>query len=679
MQVSENIRDFVVVENENDMLFGTFMRNNKVDFKLSEDFISKYKDKQPNWGDLGYITYKRTYSRVKEDGKNEEFWETVRRVVEGVYSIQKSHCIRSGLTWRDNKAQKSAQTMFEKIWNFKMSPPGRGLWMMGTDFVKKRGSMALNNCGFVSTEHIEGEAHIPFIFMMDSLMLGVGVGFDTKGADKIMVIPPDEGTFTFVVPDSREGWCQGLALVLKAFFDGKQIPTFDFSEVRPAGEPIKSFGGVASGPEPLDNLYKSVEKLLRGRLFDTLSSTDIVDIMNMIGKCVIAGNVRRSAEIALGEPEDIDYVTMKDHKLFPVECKSHRWASNNSVIVDPTEGFDYTNIADSISFNGEPGIVWLINANKYSRMKDKPDYKDQNAKGVNPCGEQTLESYELCCLVETYPSNHDSYYEYEETLKFAYLYAKTVTLVNTHWNKVNEVMGRNRRIGTSMSGIMEAINRHGRRKFIQWCEDGYEYLKDLDNIYSNWLCVPKSKKITTVKPSGTVSLLAGVSPGIHYPHSEYYIRRIRIAKNSKLIPILRDANYNIEDAETGEPNMFVVDFYIHEKNFERGKKDVSMWEQLMNAADLQKHWSDNQVSITVTFNKDESKHLAYALECFEDKLKSVSFLPLSDHKYNQAPYEEITKEQYEELTSKLKPLNLNSLSEQSRGVLGCDGDYCSIP
>lgn len=799
---SSEIKDLVCAElssmglDKHKALFG----EEKHRFWLDNKFIEQFKHKQPEWGPIGYITYKRTYSRVKKDGGKEEFWETVKRVVEGCYSSQKTHCVKLGLPWDEEKEQKSAQTMFKKIWEFKFLPPGRGLWIMGTEFTYRHGSMALNNCGFVSTNDIDVKNTKPFEFVMDALMLGVGVGFDTKGAGKMMIKEP-KGTFVFQVPDNREGWVEGLKYMLNAFFEGGPLPSYDFSLVRPKGSPIRGFGGIASGPGPLTNMYEDVKNILANRIGRGITSVDIVDIMNLIGRCVVAGNVRRSAEIAIGDPNDHDYVTMKDFDLYAVECRDRRWASNNSVFVDPHEGFDYSELAKSIVKNGEPGIVWLKNSRDYSRMSREPDYKDKDVMGVNPCfagheclwtsddyksfeeldgkqvevmtpygfvdgkvwstgirttitltfddgstltltpdhklktserksiraedtlgktllsmvrnkkvvnitsgkkqkvydfsapdvhwgfvngivaancGEQSLESFELCCLSELFPSRHNSYEEFEDTLKYAYLYGKSVTLVNTHWKETNAIMLKNRRIGTSLSGIIDTIVKIGRREFLNWCDKGYKFLEGLDVKYSSRFCVPQSIKRTTVKPSGTVSLLPGVSPGIHYPHSKYYIRRMRIANDSALIPMLKGAGYHMEPIETGEQTMMVVEFPIKENNFERGKFDVTMWEQIQNAIDFQKYWSDNQVSITVSFKKEEAPQIKYALEVAEDKLKSISFLPLLEHGYKQAPYEEITEEKYNELTSKLKPIDFDGYSERASGVSHCDSDRCDI-
>ena len=676
---TNHIRELVCVEltqrglNKYRNLFARAINLEAISFKLDEDFIIKFKGKQPDWGPLGHITYKRTYARfIEEKGRKEEFWETIRRVVEGCYSIQKEHCMTLSLPWSDSKAQRSAQKMYQKIWDFKFLPPGRGLWMMGTEFIARHGSMSLNNCGFASTEDIDLKYSKAFEFVMDALMLGVGVGFDTKGAGKIIIKKPSEESLTFQIPDSREGWVEALRIVLEAFFLGKPVPEFDYSLIRPAGKPIRGFGGIASGPDPLKDMLTNIQKILEARIGQKILSLDILDTMNLIGKCVVAGNVRRSAEIALGDAADFDFITSKqdEKKLY-----SHRWASNNSVFA--VKGLDYSFIADQIAVNGEPGVFWLDNAKAYSRMGDKPDYKDKKAAGVNPCGEQTLESFELCCLVETFPSRHESYEEFQETLKFAYLYSKSVTLVNTHWQETNAVMLKNRRMGVSQTGIIEAFVKIGRRTVLEWCKKGYEYLQSLDEQYSDWLCIPKSIKITTVKPSGTVSLLPGVPPGIHYPHSEYYIRRIRISKNSDLIAPIKKAGYFVED-DLYSPNTIVVEFPVHEQYFVRSKNEVSIWEQAENAADYQRYWSDNQVSITITFQPHEANQIKYVLECFEDKLKSASFLPIKEHGYKQAPYEEITKEKYEEMKSKVNLLFLDKTKDRAIGEKFCDADRCEI-
>jgi intein/homing endonuclease len=390
-----------------------------------------------------------------------------------------------------------------------------------------------------------------------------------------------------------------------------------------------------------------------------------------------------SAEIAIGDWNDHEYVTMKDYNKHPVEMQSHRWASNNSVFAVAGET-NYAQFETSIALNGEPGLVWLDHMRDYSRMKDEPDYKDEKAVGTNPCGEQTLESGELCCLVETFPSLHDSYEEYKETLKYAYLYAKSVTLIPTHWPETNAVLLKNRRIGLSQSGIIDAFVKHGRHHVLHtWCDQGYKYIENLDKIYSDWLCIPRSKKMTSVKPSGSVSLLAGVSPGIHYPHAEYYIRRIRVASNSPLVKAMRDVGYDVQFDVYGandeeRQRTSVISFPIHERNFSKRKEDVSIWEQVKNTVDYQKYWADNNVSVTVTFKEEEANQIASVLYAFENELKSISFLPISKHGYAMAPYQEVSKEEYEAMVSKItgKP-DFSLYLDGPAGSKFCDGENCT--
>jgi hypothetical protein len=308
-------------------------------------------------------------------------------------------------------------------------------------------------------------------------------------------------------------------------------------------------------------------------------------------------------------------------------------------------------------------------------MGREPDYKDELALGVNPCSEQTLEDKELCCLAEVFPSNHESYEELERTLKYCYLYTKTVTLVPTHNEDTNAVMLRNRRIGVSLTGIVQAMKKFGRRKFFEYCNLGYEHLRSRDRQYSRWLCVPESIKITSVKPSGTVSLLPGVTPGIHFPHSEFYWRVIRFASNSSLLGSLREAGYRAVEV-AGEDNTTAVYFPVREQLFDRGKDEVTMWEQLELAAQMQEYWADNQVSITVTFKPEEAADIPRALELYETRLKSVSFLPIKDHGYTHAPYQKITEDEYHDAIENIHFKKLEGEHEVTE--VFCDGDRCVI-
>lgn len=647
-------------------------------FALDEAFLQPFQTRRPDWGPLGYVTFKRTYARVAdhETGRTEEWWEALRRVVEGCYTIQMNHCRHFRLPWNAAKAQRSAQEMFRLMWDFKFLPPGRGLWMMGTDYIYLRGSAPLNNCAFVSTEEIEYSFSEPFCFLMDMSMMGVGVAFDTKGAGKLDVAAPQIQDRVHFVEDSKEGWVEIVRLVLDAYAgQGARPREIDYSLVRPAGSPIKTFGGVAPGPQPLIDCIANIDKILAPRAGQTISSTDITDLMNVIGKCVVSGGVRRTAELALGDPRDQDYLTLKDPELHGDKLMEWRWASNNSVSAEP--GMDYDALGKQTAKNGEPGYFWLDNAKAFGRLKDGADWADAKVAGTNPCGEQSLESYEICNLVETFPSRHESFEDYRRTLKYAYLYAKTVTLIPTHNERTNAIMLRNRRIGLSQSGIVESFERHGKRAHFQWCDEGYEYIRRLDKIYASWLCIPESIKRTSVKPSGTVSLLPGVSPGIHYPHSKFYYRTIRLDKSSPLAEPLRKAGHRIEESVYGD-NTWVVYFPVREKFFNRSKTEVSIWEQVENVAQMQYYWADNQVSVTVTFRPEEAGDIPRILELYETRLKSISFLPLTDHSYPQAPYQEITEETFLAASAKLQPVVFGELNTDELQDMFCDSEKCVV-
>ncbi len=665
-------------------------------FKLDEDFIQQYADITPDFGynGLGLLTYYRTYSRLKADGTNEQWFETVRRVVEGAYTLQKEHIQNNELGWNNRKAQQSAQEMYDRIFKMKFIPPGRMLWALGTDIIHtKRVGQALFNCAFVSTENMGkslDEAIKPFAFMMDMSMVGVGVGFDVEGAKKIEVNKPDSHhTENFVIPDSREGWVMSLEKLLFSYFaknfgfNKTNAVAFNYEEIRPAGLPIKGFGGTSSGPAPLIKMHEQIREVLDNLDGKPVTITAITDIMNMIGQCVVAGNVRRTAQIALGKLNNTEYRKLKDYRWNNEKgtyegTMAHRaawgWASNNSVLVDINS--DFEEVARQTAINGEPGYVFMDNIRNFSRMCDPADYKDKKAKGTNPCGEQTLESYELCCLVETFPSRAESKEDYIRTLKFAYLLGKTATLVNTTWHETNRVQKRNRRIGTSVSGITNFIEKHSLETLRVWLDSGYKEIQRWDDIYSSWLCVPKSIKTTSVKPSGTVSLLAGVNPGCHFPEFDYYIRRVRIAKSSTLIPSLVEAGFKIED-DVVDPSSAVVEFPVHNEG--KSLKDVTIWEQVALAVFLQKYWSDNQVSCTVTFRPEESSQIKTVLDYFKYDMKAISFLPkLELGAYAQMPYEAITKEVYEASIKKIKTITFKNISEDVEAEKFCTTDKCLI-
>ena len=314
-------------------------------FSLSPSFIDSYKNKPTSFGynGLGEVVYQRTYSRMLQDGTTPEQWyQTIARVVNGTYGMQKKWITRQDLEWDELRAQKSAERMYELMFDMKFLPPGRGLWAMGTPITEDRELYsALNNCAFVSTGSQSNDSGddpsddssdesnkkdnpaAPFLFLMDASMLGVGVGFDTLAAGNLHVYSPTRNkNEVYIVPDSREGWVESLSILLNAYLKKNQtIPSFDYTQIRPAGAPIHGFGGISAGSCVLKELHSSIDECLSMNINSKMTITTVVDIMNLIGKCVVSGNVRRTAEIAFGDPYSEEYIDLKNYDKNPSRSK----------------------------------------------------------------------------------------------------------------------------------------------------------------------------------------------------------------------------------------------------------------------------------------------------------------------------------------------------------------------
>ena len=669
-------------------------------FRVSDEFLNGYRTKNAPFGyrdaggnSVGEITFLRTYSRLKEDGTKETWVDVCERVINGMYSLQKDHCKTNRLPWNDTKAQASAKEAFDRLFNLKWTPPGRGLWVMGTPLVNvQKNSAALQNCAFVSTsEMTKNNPARPFAFLMEASMLGVGVGFNDKGADKDFTIYEpivSDVPNVYVVPDTREGWVESVTLAINSYLKADQdAVVFDYSLVRPLGAPIKTFGGTAAGHEPLERLHNYIVKIFSDRAGEKVTRKDIADIGNLIGVCVVSGNVRRSAELLIGRIDDEEFLNLKNADVFP-ERNSYDpatpgwgWMSNNSV--ETSVGTDLSRIVDGIARNGEPGVIWLDMSRKYGRLADPANNKDWRVAGYNPCAEQSLESYECCTLVETYLNRHENLEDYKRTLKFAYLYAKTVTLLPTHWEETNAIMQRNRRIGTSMSGVANFADRVGLPVLREWMDTGYNTIKNYDVTYSEWLGIRESIKMTTVKPSGTVSILAGESPGVHWtPGGKYFDRAIRFANEDPMLPLFKMANYRVEPASESPQSTSVVFFPI-KSDAERAERDVTIFEKMSLAAVAQRYWSDNSVSVTISFDPEtESEHVGTVLHMYDGQLKTVSFLPSGNATYPQMPYTQITEEKYNEASMNLFPIDFTGvyggLAADAIGEAYCTTDACEI-
>ena len=642
-------------------------------FQLDHSFKNQIRKKPVRWGFpsgpnfLGEIVFHRTYSRwLHEYNRNEVWDDVITRVINGTFRLMEEHIRDNNIYWEDWHAQKIAQEMYQQIREMKFLPPGRGLWCMGTAVTEERGLYAAtNNCAFLSTKNLKVDLHRPFCILMDMSMLGVGVGFDTYGSLEIK--RPKKKKITFTIPDTREGWVLSLEKLLLSYFNGTETVEFDYSKIRRQGLPLRCFGGLSSGPKPLMELHARIKELLAR--VKVIRDLEITDIMNMIGCCVVAGNVRRTAEMAIGGANIVEF---KDYEKY-IYRKDWGWASNNSEL-GCSGHIDYSRMIPYIKKNGEPGIIWLNNIQQYGRMNGKIDNRDYRAEGCNPCGEQSLEPYELCCLVENFPFHASNGQDFARTIKNSYLYAKTITLGMTPWPETNRVMLRNRRIGCSLSGLQQFIAVHGIAHTKDWLHRAYDEIQHWDRIYSDWFCVPKSIKTTSIKPSGTVSLLAGATPGGQWPIANFGIKNLRVAANSPWIKVFASAGYEVEPSVTDNSSA-VVSIPYRSSYPVREESEVSMWEQLEMAAFLQKEWSDNQVSCTVTFNQDDD--IAAALQYYQYRLKAISFLPRLTDVYPQMPYVKINESDYHRMSEKLKVIDFKGLRPEEEDAF-CTTSSCEI-
>lgn len=737
-------------------------------FRLDPLFLAQYDGLTPEWGPLGAITFARTYPRFRYDlDRFETPAEVFARCVEAVMGTLHYRADMSDEHWSRDKAQRDGQEMFRRMWALKLLPAGRGLANLGTDAMLYKGAMCLNNCQFVSTETIEADIAVPFCDIMDGLMLGTGVGFDLRGAEhNLPVLAPVEVDESHVIEDTREGWVLAVARLLRAFRGLATLPRhWDTSRLRRKGEPLRTFGGVSSGPGPLIDLLRTLTGLYASRIGRTVDAEVIVDTANVIGRCVVAGGVRRSSEIAIGPmsgPGSDTFAGLKDpsgltalyirqgaveasipevaalddvlrvlrerqaaHSVLSpdfgllqdeidrasldrkalcasspewlavdAEINAHplrawRWASNNSVTAEV--GADYTEIGRRIGTNGEPGVLWLDNVKRFGRMADgdltRPRYvtpdmipglRADAACGANPCGEIALESGELCNLIEVFPGRHADVGDWLKSLKYAYFIGKAVSDLPMHNPRSMAPQQKNRRLGISISGIAEWYQRIGMDRMCEALDKGYRYLRSLDRLYSGWLGLPESVRMTTVKPSGTVSLLAGVEGGMRFPEAPFCARAIRIHDTSPLIDRLTTAGYRIEP-DRYAPATVVAFFPMRDTRVGRYANEVSVWEQARIQVALQRYWSDNMVSATWMFRKHEAGDIAKVLAAHDRDLKGMSALPYDGHSYAQPPYAPITEREHDTMVSRTRPLDLVNLGAvRDSEERFCDSGVCSL-
>lgn len=632
------------------------------------------KEVKTPWGEIGYIVFKRTYARrLKEDdpdSKTEEFWQVIERELE---ACKKQ--LKVGFTPEEEEQYAKYRL------GLKFSTAGRFMWQLGTKTVDKLGLPSLQNCAFVTVN----QPIRPFTWAFEMLMLGSGVGFNIQKENvyqlpklkgKIKVERKDTNDADFLVPDSREGWVKLLGKLLKAHFYGGEGFTYSTVCVRGKGAPIKGFGGTASGPEELCWGINEIHKILNSRSGKKLRPIDCLDIMNIIGYIVVSGNVRRSAEIAIGDYDDVDFLKAKRWDLGSIP--NWRAMSNNS-IYSPKNIDDLPKEFWDTYEQGEPYGLINLELSKSVGRTGETQYPDVEVEGFNPCAEQSLANFETCCLSEVYLPNITSYEELVDVLKYTYRVNKHSLSLHCSLKETENIVHKNMRMGIGMTGVLQATDEQR-----SWLSKAYDFLRGYDKWYSGEKGFPTSIKLTTIKPSGTLSLLGGVTPGVHpSPAGPYYYRRVRMSTNSPLIELCKSHGYHVEPAiefdGSNSKTTMVVTFPCKIGENVPVESNFTYEQQLDMVRQMQKDWSDNSVSCTVYYKKDDLSAIKeYLKKYFLTEIKSVSFLLSQGHGFKQAPYETITKEQYEKSIVGLKPITSVTISEDSFDVVDCVTGACPI-
>lgn len=612
-----------------------------------------------DWSNLAKIVTRRTYAR-RDHGYLENWDQIVERAIEGNVRGR-------------NVTESEIKQLLRLAKERKAIPAGRGLWFSGTDAHARLGGVALNNCWFATTEDWNN-----FVIIADLLMLGGGVGASVehkfvsklpKVKKDVSVIDKPSKDADFIIPDSREGWCELIRRLMESFFVTGKSFTYSTVCLRGQGEPIRGFGGWASGPVPLTRFVSHVQKILSVRGGKHVRPIDAADIITSIGELVVSGNVRRSAILIMGDPWDKEYLQAKRWDLGVVP--SYRAYANFSVVVDDTD--DLHPLFWKTFEAGEAfGIVNRKAIQKYGRMGE---LKKDTAEGTNPCAEATLEAFEPCNLQEIALPNIENEDEFILAAQLMHRYGKRVTLERYHHPQIQEVVDRNRRIGTGVTGCLASPLFRA-----ETLDRAYAAIQKENRDYSQELGIPQSIRTTVIKPSGTVSKVLDMDgfEGIHPAYSRFIIQRVRFASNDPLTPVLRSAGHNIEALKrldgTVDHNTLVVDFYVQAPDgFPVADEGFTTWDQLKAVQLAQKHWADQSVSASVYYKRLDIPDIKQWMAKNISEIKTISFLAHSEHGFLQAPKEAITQEQFAKLSAKVKPIDFESIGDGEMESQECAG------
>jgi len=576
-----------------------------------------------------------------------------------------------------------ADDVNKSIHNLDVMPSMRCLMTAGPAL--ERDEIAGYNCSFVAIDSPKAFDEVMYI-----LMCGTGVGFSVERqfTNNLPSIAEEfhETDTTIRVKDSRIGWASAYRELISLLYSGR-LPKWDTSGIRPAGTRLKTFGGRASGPKPLEDLFSFTVHTFKKAAGRKLNSLECHDLVCKVADIVIVGGVRRSALISLSNLTDDRMRNAKNGAWW--ESDVQRALANNSVAYTekPDVGIflkEWGTLYDSKS--GERGIFNRVAATKKASSNGRRDVEGFEY-GTNPCGEIILRSKGLCNLSEVVIRENDTLASLKEKVRVATIigtFQSTLTnfrYLRSDWKRNQE---EERLLGVSMTGIMDhPILSKPTDECIKWLKELREYAIETNKVWAEKLGIPQSAAITTVKPSGTVSQLVGCSSGIHPAYSQYYIRTVRMDNKDPLTLFFKSAGVPNEPDVTKPSDITVFSF--PQKGTESGvtRNETNAIEQLQLYSVYQKNWTEHNPSITVYYKDDEFLNIgAWIYNNFSD-VSGVSLLPHSDHVYKQAPYQEITKEQYDSFVASFPSIDWGNLKEEEDTTTGtqelsCAAGVCEV-
>ena len=578
------------------------------------------------------------YARWLEDENRRETWpETVQRYI--------NYISTTGLPAKD------LEEIEEAIISLEVMPSMRALMTAGV--AADRDNTCIYNCSYLPVDHIRAFDEAMFI-----LLCGTGVGFsvERQSIAKLPEVPDalDMSDDVIAVKDSKEGWARALHKLLSHLYSG-DIPKWDLSAIRPAGARLKTFGGRASGPEPLDDLFKFVVAKFKGAAGRKLTSIECHDIMCKIGEVVVVGGVRRSAMISLSNLSDGRMAHAKSGSWW--ENEGQRALANNSVAYTDKpdmEGFmrEWLSLVESKS--GERGIFSRVAADKHVEMNGRRETGHE--WGTNPCSEIILRPYQFCNLTEVVVRQGDDLENLRRKVRLATILGTAqstftkMPYLRKIWQKNTE---EERLLGVSLTGIMDNYLLSKTEDSKKWLKELKAQAIDVNRIYADKLGVPASAAITCVKPSGTVSQLTDTASGIHARHSKYYIRTVRGDNKDPLTQFMKDSGIPAEPCVMKPDSTTVFSFPTKSPSGAVTRNDMTALQQLELWKNYALHWCEHKPSVTITVKDAEWMAVgAWVYENF-DICSGISFLPHSDHTYAQAPYQDIDEETYNDLKKQM--------------------------